>query len=173
MSSEESGHIAARNIKAENVVLGIQSFDASDARQIMDAARRLRTGSIKADEISAINIVSGVQIYDRSEQVSVSALQDQIKSIRDQLASLDTDSSDFVTPDDRDDALADLDKLRQELAKDEPQASRTKRITANVNDVLDGSASAAENAGRLTTALSTLALQGAALWQSVQQFFGQ
>jgi hypothetical protein len=169
MSRDNRGRISARSIQAQNVVLGAQLNGAADAQLIMQVARRVRSGDIEADEIGAINVVSGLQLLNNpaptAEQISdvLEKIRTGINEGKEVLAS--------VPETDVEDLMREVKATQDELTKPDPSPGRVKRSVETINDTLSDCASAAENAGKLTTTLSGLALQAALLWQSVQHFF--
>lgn len=175
MSEQQStgGQISARTIQAENIVSGVQAFDVADAQALLSVARNVRAGNVTAEEIRAANVVAGLQITNESQEAanSTAAISAQLDKVRSSLASLDEQSHSLISPRDQSDLNDEISKLAQELDDDAPTLTRIRRTATNISDIIDSSATAAERAGKLTTSLSGLALQGAALWHLVSQLF--
>jgi DNA repair exonuclease SbcCD ATPase subunit len=171
--SNGDGRIVARTIRGQNVISGVQAFNPGDPTSIAEIARNLRAGSITAEEIQAVNIVTGIQLTNEADDSkSIDALYNQVRALKLQIERLDAQNQSLLGTDDRDDLISEIHKLETELRSEEPRSSRARRTATNISDIIGASASAAENAGKLTTTLSGLALQGAALWHAIQQFFG-
>lgn len=169
---EYVGRISARTISAKNVVAGLQARGSTDPSIILALAKQVRSGSIDADQLTADNIVSGTQIDETSSDGSLGDLLADVRSLREALEKLDTTDVEVLNADEHADATTAITALERELEKPEPQGRRVTRLISGASDILESGASAAEKAGKLTTTLSGVVMQAAALWQSIHHLFG-
>lgn len=165
--------IKAKNIKAKNVVEGvqIQGGDEGAADRLIQLAKALETGDIEADSIEAKNIISGLQYIADPEDAKPEELKYEVGELRKNVESA-IKAGEISNEGDAEDLQDALVKAEKELAAPQPKGSRIGRSLKTVTEILNQSAETLKAGGNLQAQVIKLAPTAALIGSIAKKLFG-
>ncbi len=165
------GGIHAKNIRAENVVVGFSGdIDEKTAKFLVDMAEKLTQGGIHADTIEARNVVTGILRYIENPETATP------EDLQKEMIDLQQNVKKAVAAGEIENRAEDLEKNLQEakaeLAKPQPEGSKVIRRLKTASEILNESAKTAQAAGNLQTQVIKLAPAGAFVYSVAKMLFG-
>jgi hypothetical protein len=159
-SHARTGGVRARgNIEADNIVTGVQvqGAAAQTARELLELAKDIASGSVEAQDIVAKNIVTGLQYLGQGgTEPNREQFQQELNALREQLAQAIA-AGEIEDEDDAEDVQTALDRTIKQTQAETPV---TEKITTNLDraaTIITRVATVAESAGKFQAAIIKLA----------------
>ncbi len=166
------GGIRAREIRAENVVDGVQlqSGTPETAMALVELARKVRSGGITADMIQAGNVVSGIQFIWGKVPVTLDELRQEVSALRVEVQRAIV-AQEITKAGDVADVQDSLEQAEQELNESQPDGERVTRKLASAADILTKVAGALQSVGKVGAEVIKLAPIAAMLWKLAESLW--
>jgi len=165
---------AGRDLKAENVVAGVQVLgaDAETARAIIELARQLESGSVEAvRDIIAKNVVTGLQYVGQGGTApNLEQFRQELTALREQLDQA-VKAGEIADTYDAEDAQKAVGRAIEQSQEQKPAADKITPQLEQVTKIIDRAATAAESAGKFQAAVIKLAPVAMTLYRLASWIF--
>ncbi len=166
MNQTSTPGIHAKNIKAKNIVQGVQQQGGEPITSPIETI-----GSITAEEMEADNIVVGLQYIADPANVTADELRQEVAALKEQLNAAIADG-DVKQDGNVTDAQIALNAAEEELAQEEPEGNRIIRNLKTAADLLTETVKTTDAARKAGLALGKLAVTAVTLYNIGQNLFG-
>jgi hypothetical protein len=165
---------AGRDLKAENVVTGVQvqGADAETARQLLALVPRLDSGSVEAvQDLIATNVITGLQYLGQGgTEPNREQFQRELAALREQLTQAIA-AGEIAEPYDAEDAHKAVERAVEQSQAPEASAGKIAPHLERAATIITRAATVAESAGKFQAAIIKLAPVAMALKKLVGLFF--
>jgi len=167
----QTGGVRIGHIKAqEKVTVGVDTTGGS-LEAGAKLAKDILSGNFSIDDIEGKNVVVGLRHVKNLAQPTQEELRQEVAHLRSLLEAA-IEAGEITDNDAAEDAMDDLDKVNQELNKDNPNEWRVMHKLNSATDVLIKCSETSEAVGNIGGLLLKIAPAAALLTQLAQSFFG-